>query len=192
MGGGSGGATVFLSQKTFAVLFTTLSAAQQLAGTPGRVNDLVLTLKPGSLSAVQRELRAALAAVRPPVSATISTRAGIPSYRVLYDDIKGDAEMWRAIALLLLAGAAFAALNLTTRIVEAQCREIGIGMALGVHPRLLAVRPLLFAAQVALIGVAFGAGVGYLGSSSSPPRPGSGSAGPATSPPAPATRSGAG
>jgi putative ABC transport system permease protein len=62
----------------------------------------------------------------------------------------------------VLAGAAFAALNLTTRIVEAQRREIGIGMALGVRPRLLAVRPLLFAAQVALIGVLFGIGVGYL------------------------------
>jgi len=162
MGGGSGGVTVFLSQKTYAVLFTTLSTAQQLAGAPGRVNDLVLTLKPGSLPTVQRELQAALAAVRPPVSATISARADIPSYRVLYDDIKGDAELWRAIAILLLAGAAFAALNLTTRIVEAQRREIGIGMALGVRPRLLAVRPLLFAAQVALIGVLFGAGVGYL------------------------------
>jgi putative ABC transport system permease protein len=161
-GGGSGGATVFLSQKTYAVLFTTLAAAQRLAGAPGRVNDLVLTLRPGSLAAVQRELKDALAAVRPPVSATVSTRADIPSYRVLYDDIKGDAEMWRVIAVLLLAGAAFAALNLTTRVAEAQRREIGIGMALGVRPWLLAVRPLLFAAQVALIGVAFGAGVGYL------------------------------
>jgi putative ABC transport system permease protein len=86
----------------------------------------------------------------------------ITSYRVLYEDIQGDEELWRAIAILLLAGAAFAALNLTTRIVEAQRREIGIGMALGVRPRLLAVRPLLFAAQVALIGVLFGIGVGYL------------------------------
>jgi len=163
MGGGSGGATVFLSQKTYAVLFTALGTAQQLAGAPGQVNDLVLTLKPGSSPATfQRELQAALAAVRPPVSATVSARADIPSYRVLYDDIKGDAELWRAIAILLLAGAAFAALNLTTRIVEAQRRETGIGMALGVRPSLLAVRPLLFAAQVALIGVLFGAGVGYL------------------------------
>jgi putative ABC transport system permease protein len=162
MGGGSGGATVFLSQKTYAVLFTTLATAQRLVGAPGRVNDLVLTLRPGSLPVVQRELRAALAAMRPPVSAAVTTKADMPSYRVLYEDIKGDAELWRAIAILLLAGAAFAALNLTTRIVEAQRREIGIGMALGVRPRLLAVRPLLFAAQVALIGVAFGAGVGYL------------------------------
>src|SRR5215469_3176920 len=163
MGGGSGGATVFLSQKTYAVLFSTLRTAQQLAGAAGRVNDLVLTVKPGSgVSALQGELAAALAAVRPPVSATVSARADIPSYRVLYEDIKGDAELWRAIAILLLAGAAFAALNLTTRVVEAQRREIGIGMALGVRPGLLAVRPLLFAAQVALIGMLLGAGVGYL------------------------------
>src|SRR5215471_14012816 len=161
--GGGGGTAVFLSQKTFAVLFTSLGAAQDLAGAPGRVNDLVLTLKPGGSQAVLRgELRAALAAMTPPVSGTVTTRAGIPSYRVLYDDIKGDEQLWRAIAVLVLAGAAFAALNLTTRIVEAQRREIGIGMALGVRPRLLAVRPLLFAAQVALIGVAFGIGVGYL------------------------------
>src|SRR6185437_3495142 len=36
--GGAGGATVFLSQKTYAVLFTTLATAQRLAGAPGRVN----------------------------------------------------------------------------------------------------------------------------------------------------------
>src|SRR5215470_11856714 len=161
--GGGGGTAVFLSQKTYAVLFTSLRTAQDLAGAPGRVNDLVLTLKPGASQAVLRhELRAALAGMSPPVSATVTTRPDIPSYRVLYDDIKGDEQLWRAVAILVLAGAAFAALNLTTRIVEAQRREIGIGMALGVRPRLLAVRPLLFAAQVALIGVVFGIGVGYL------------------------------
>jgi putative ABC transport system permease protein len=160
--GGGGGTAVFLSQKTFAVLFTSLRTAQQLAGAPGRVNDLVLTLKPGASRAMQGELRSALAVLKPPVSATVTTRADIPSYRVLYDDIKGDEQLWRAIAILVLAGAAFATLNLTTRIVEAQRREIGIGMALGMRPWLLAVRPLLFAAQVALIGVVFGIGVGYL------------------------------
>src|SRR5215467_2571550 len=161
--GGGGGTAVFLSQKTFAVLFTSLRTAQDLAGAPGRVNDLVLTLKPGgSVPALRTELRRALADMSPPVSATVTTRSDIPSYRVLYDDIKGDEQLWRAVAILVLAGAAFAALNLTTRIVEAQRREIGIGMALGVRPRLLAVRPLLFAAQVALIGVVFGIGVGFL------------------------------
>src|SRR5262249_8065790 len=151
------------SQKTFAVLFSALRAAQDLAGAPGRVNDLVLTLKPGTSRAVLRgELRTALAAMRAPVSTTVTTRDDTPSYRVRDEDVKGDEQLWGAIAVLVLAGAAFAALNLTTRIVEAQRREIGIGMALGVRPRLLALRPLLFAAQVALIGVAFGIGVGYL------------------------------
>jgi putative ABC transport system permease protein len=162
-GGGTAGAMVFLSQKIYAVLFTTLSTAQKLAGMRSRVNDLVLTIRPGSsASALRAELRATLASVRPPVSATVSSRGDIPSYRVLYHDIKSDAELWRAIAVLVLAGAAFAALNLTTRIVEAQRREIGIGMALGIRPRQLGVRPLLFAAQVALIGVLFGIAVGYL------------------------------
>ncbi|HUY49375.1 MAG TPA: FtsX-like permease family protein [Streptosporangiaceae bacterium] len=160
--GGAGG-TPFLSQKIYAVLFTTLATSQRLAGAPGRVNDLVLTLRPGTNRAlVQRELRSALAAAAPPVSATVTTRSEMPAYRVLYEDIDTDAQLWRVIALLVLAGAAFAALNLTTRIVEAQRREIGIGMALGVRPALLAVRPLLFAAQVALIGVVFGIGAGYL------------------------------
>jgi putative ABC transport system permease protein len=72
-----------------------------------------------------------------------------------------DARLWRVIALLVLFGAALAASNLTTRIVEAQRREIGIGMALGVPPRLLAVRPLLFGAQVALLGVVLGVLVGW-------------------------------
>src|SRR5262249_17378467 len=161
--GGGGGTAVFLSQKTFAVLFSSLGTAQDLAGAPGRVNDLVLTLKPRASQRVRGgELRAALGGMTPPVSATVTTRSEIPSYRVLYEDIKGDEQLWRAVAVLVLAGAAFAALNLTTRIVEAQRREIGIGMALGVRPRLLAVRPLLFAAQVALIGVLFGIGVGCL------------------------------
>lgn len=161
-GGGNGGAP-FLSDKTYAVLFTSLATAQRLAGTPGRVNDLVLTLRPGtSRVAVQRSLHAALAGARPPVSATVTTRGQMSAYRVLYQDIRSDEELWRVIAILVLAGAAFAALNLTTRVVEAQRREIGIGMALGVRTRLLAVRPLLFAAQVALIGVVFGVAVGYV------------------------------
>ncbi len=63
-------------------------------------------------------------------------------------------------AFLLLGAAAFAAFNLISRTVEAERREIGIGMALGVEPRALARRPLLLAAQIALAGVALGIPVG--------------------------------
>jgi putative ABC transport system permease protein len=159
---GGQGATPFLSQKSYGVLFTSLHTVQEATGAPGRVNDLVLTLRPGAdRAAVQRDLRRALDAAQPPVAATVTTRDDIDAYRILYKDIDGDAQLWRIIALLVLLGAAFAALNLTTRIVEAQRREIGIGMALGVPSRLLAVRPLLFGAQVALLGVVLGMGVGW-------------------------------
>jgi len=161
----------FLNQQSFAVVFSTLHTAQALAGAPGQVNDVVLTLRsaagPGSTTAVQAgtiadELRQVLAGTTPPISAVVTTKNELHSYRVLYDDIGGDEQLWRIVALLVLAGAAFAALNLTARIVEAQRREIGIGMALGLRPAALAVRPMLFGAQVALIGVVLGVVVGRL------------------------------
>lgn len=161
--GAQGGGTPFLSQKSYGVLFASLHTVQQAAGAPGAVNDLVLTLRPGAdRDAVVRELRQALDAAQPPVAATITTREDIDAYRILYEDVEGDARLWRVIAVLVLLGAALAALNLTTRIVEAQRREIGIGMALGVPSRLLALRPLLFGAQVALLGVVLGVLVGRL------------------------------
>jgi putative ABC transport system permease protein len=160
--GGQGGGTPFLSQKSYGVLFGSLHTVQQVTGAAGVVNDLVLTLRPGAdRDTVARELRQALDMSEPPVAATITTRQDIDAYRILYEDIDGDARLWRVIALLVLLGAALAALNLTTRIVEAQRREIGIGMALGVPARLLAVRPLLFGAQVALLGVTLGLLVGW-------------------------------
>lgn len=158
---GRQGALPFLSQKSFGVLFTGLHSAQLLTRAPSRVNDLVLTTTPGTESLVRSELEAALQST-PGVSGKVSTRSEVDSYRVLYDDIRGDERLWRIVALLVLAGAAFASFNLTTRIVEAQRREIGIGMALGVRASRLAIRPLLFGAQVALIGTALGVAVGWL------------------------------
>jgi len=156
--GGQGGMP-FLSQKSYGVLFASLHTAQQVTGAAGRVNDLVLTLRPGAdRDSVRQELRQALETMAPPLAATVSTRDDIDAYRILYDDIDGDAQLWRVIALLVLLGAA---LNLTSRVVAAQRREIGIGMALGVPSRLLAVRPLLFGAQIALLGVGLGMLVGW-------------------------------
>jgi putative ABC transport system permease protein len=159
---GEQGGTPFLSQRSFGVLFGSLHTAQRVVGAPGRVNDLVLTIRPGAdRHAVLRELRDAIDAAQPPLAATVSTRDDIDAYRILYDDIDGDAQLWRIIALLVLLGAAFAALNLTSRVVEAQRREIGIGMALGVPSRHLAVRPVLFGVQIALLGVALGLLAGW-------------------------------
>ena len=64
--------------------------------------------------------------------------------------------------MLILAGGAGGLLTLATRIVEAQRREIGIGMALGVPARELAIRPLLLGVQIAVAGVTFGTVLGLL------------------------------
>jgi putative ABC transport system permease protein len=69
--------------------------------------------------------------------------------------------MMNIFAALLLGAAAFAAFNLISRTVEAQRREIGIGMALGVSRGALARRPLLLGGQVALLGVLLGIPAGF-------------------------------
>ena len=161
LAGGQGGLP-FLSQKSFAILFTSLHSSQRISGAGQQVNDLVITVRPGTADVVAAELRQAIAEARPPLSARVTTREDIDAYRVLYEDIEGDRQLWQIIALLVFCGAAFAALNLTSRVVEAQRREIGIGMALGVRTPMLALRPLLFGAQVALAGVVLGVAVGWL------------------------------
>ena len=62
-----------------------------------------------------------------------------PVHRALYEDAHNDQTTWNIFAFLILFGAAFAAFNLVSRAVDAQRREIGIGMALGLPPRLLAL-----------------------------------------------------
>lgn len=153
----------FVSQASYAPLFTSLAEAQRIAGAPGRVNNAVLTLRTGApLTPFAVELRRALATASPALAATVTTRDQLASYNLLYADINSDEKLWRVIALLVLAGAALATVNLTTRVVEAERREMGIAMALGARPGLVATRPLLFAAAVSLIGVVLGVAVGEL------------------------------
>ena len=96
------------------------------------------------------------------VSATVSTRDDADAVRVLYEDIDNDQRFWNALSALVLLAAALAAFNLINRIVEAQRREIGIGMALGVPRPQLAVRPMMIGVQVAVLGTVAGLGVGLL------------------------------
>ncbi|MFN0089095.1 MAG: ABC transporter permease [Acidimicrobiales bacterium] len=152
----------FLAEQNFAALFGSLATAQALTGQPGRVNDLVLRLAPGAeVETVRAELADALGRAGFG-AATVSTRRDEASYRLLYDDIDSDQQLWNVISALVLAAAAIAAFNLVSRIVEAQRREIGIGMAMGVSPLRLAVRPLLIGAQVALAGAVLGVAVGLV------------------------------
>ena len=145
-----------------ATLFTDVATAQELAGRPGVVNDAVLTVvadaDPEALAdeiegLLDRELG---------VGAVASTRDDDPGFRALTEDVENDQLTFNVFAVLLFMGAVFAAFNLINRLAEQQRREIGIAMALGIRPRVIAVRPLLVGAQIALLGVVLGLGVGYL------------------------------
>ena len=152
----------FGAEAGFAVVFTSLRTAQSLSGERGRVNELVLRVKRGvSLATVQAELDRSLRHVVPGIGFTFTAGSQEAARRLLYKDAEGDQQMMNIFAALLLGAAAFAAFNLVSRTVEAQRREIGIGMALGARPRVLALRPLLLGGQVAVLGIALGIPAGF-------------------------------
>ncbi len=158
-----GGAGFFLADSGFASVYTSLPLSQQVSGATGQVNELVVGLAPDAEpTAIAGELSAALAAAEPPISATVTLGTEEISYRVLYEDIEQDEEFWTIIAMLMLIGATFAALNLISRVVEGERREIGIGMALGKPTWTLAVRPLLLGLEIAVVGVVLGLLIGWL------------------------------
>lgn len=151
-----------MAEADLATVYMHLADAQALVGRAEQVNDLVLTVAPGGdVAEVERELRAAAAAV-PGASLTVSDVDAVAAHRVLYEDIENDQQLFTAFAVLVLVAAALAAFNLVNRIVEAQRREIGIGMALGAPRRQLSVRPLMVGVQIAAIGVVAGVVVGLI------------------------------
>lgn len=165
----SGESGSLLAEAGFAVLFAGIESTQAMAGTPGQVNELVVRYEEG-LDEPAREqalsdVRAALALGLPNAALEFEPIENNREYRRLYDDIDGDQKLFNIFAGLILAGAAFAAFNLVGRIVEAQRREIGIGMAIGMSRSAIAIRPLLVGIQVSLLGAVFGTGVGlFVGS----------------------------
>jgi putative ABC transport system permease protein len=153
--------TIF-GESGYAVLWAPIETVQRRTGLDGQANDLVITYREGvTPEAGQAAIEEALAIALPGVGAATTRQDQDRVLRMLYDDIDGDQRFNNVFALLILFGAAFAAFNLTGRIIESQRREIGIGMALGVPTVQLASRPLLVGVQVALLGVVFGVGVGF-------------------------------
>ncbi|MDH3683540.1 MAG: ABC transporter permease, partial [Acidimicrobiia bacterium] len=144
-----------------AIAYLPLDTAQDVTGRTGQVNDVVLTLSDGADRAATED-RLAAAVAGSTISATVTTRDDATAVRVLYEDIDNDQRFWNALSALVLAAAALAAFNLVSRIVEAQRREIGIGMALGVARWRLAIRPMLVGVQVGVLGALAGVGVGLL------------------------------
>lgn len=148
--------TGFGGESTLGVLYTSLATAQRIAQRPGQVSELVLRLTPGTspvavAAAVRRALRRSLpgATVTPGTSEQAST--------ILFRDARNDQRMMSVFGLLVLVGASIAAFNLVGRTVEAERREIGIGMALGLPTGRLALRPMLLGAEIALAGTLLGA-----------------------------------
>ena len=150
----------FGAEASYAVVFTSLATAQRLSGHKGQVNELVVRAPGANLDRLQQQIAASLHRSAPQAGLTFTRRAAEPAYRLIYKDAKGDQRMMNIFAFLLLGAAAFAAFNMVSRTVEAQRREIGIGMALGVRPLLLGIRPLLLGLEIAVLGVAIGIPVG--------------------------------
>ncbi len=150
-----------LGRSNLAVLFAPLAAAQDISGRAGVVNDLVLTLEPGADAAAVTEQLIDGAASQDGVLLDVITREATPSYIGLTGSPEIDQGIYNAISLLLFVGAAFAALNFSARMVEAQRREIGNSMAIGERPRSIVIRPLLIGLQIGIIGMILGVAVGY-------------------------------
>ena len=151
------------SAANFAMLFTTLGTAQSLLGQPGQANDLVLRVVPGAdVDQVQRDVDQAMATTAPTIGYAWTRGPDDPARQQLYHGVASSQQLYTIFAALLLGGAAFGAFNLTVRIVEAQRREIGVAMALGTPRSRIAIRPLLLGLEVAVLGAAFGVGVGLV------------------------------
>lgn len=149
------------AQGNIATVYLPIDAAEEAAGLTNQVNELLVRVPPGAdmdaaEAAIERRLRQAL----PDRSARISRASEEPGTEQIFRDAENDQKTYTVFAILILAGAALAAFNLVSRAVEAQRREIGIGMALGAEPRALARRPLLLGVQIGVIGAALGVPIG--------------------------------
>lgn len=152
----------FMGEANYAVVFTSLETAQHLLDFDDAVNELVLTVAPGTdLALLEGQIEQALATRAPGSGFTFTPKAEEPSFRINEQDIHGDQQMYDIFALLIFGGAVVAAFNLIARMVESQRREIGTAMVIGLSPLQIAIRPMLVAAEIALLGVAFGVGVGW-------------------------------
>lgn len=147
----------FMGESSFAVLFMPLETVQKLSGRAGLINDTLLLLDQGTdREAVRAEVEKRMAAAFPVTGIEFMTPDQDQAHKLLYTDAREDQNIWDTVAWLFLIGAALGAFNLAGRIVEAQRRQFGIGMALGVPRRWIAFRPMLVGLQIALMGTLLG------------------------------------
>lgn len=151
------------AQANFAAVFVPLATAQVLTHQPGRADTVMVTLVKGAdREVVRREIEASLKQALPETGFNIKIPEDDTVYRLTFDTIAMNQEIYDIMIVLFMAGAMFGTFNLVSRMIESQRRQIGIGMALGMPPRLLVIRPLLVGAQIAILGAVFGCGIGLL------------------------------
>jgi putative ABC transport system permease protein len=151
------------AQANFAAVFTPLETAQTLTDHPNMANNAVMTLTDeADRDIIRAEIDQALTAALPDVGFSLRNREENTVYHLVFQSITMNQQVYNIMIILFMAGAIFGAANLASRIVEAQRRQIGIGMALGMSPRWLAIRPLLVGAQIAVLGAFFGLVLGLL------------------------------
>lgn len=153
--------TGFGGESTLGVVYAPLPAVQRLAGRRGRVNEVLVRFAPGTDTARARAaVRRAVARAYPGSDVVAGTAE--QAHTILFRDARNDQRMMSFFGLLVLLGASIAAFNLAGRSVEAERREIGIGMALGLPTRRLALRPVLLGAEISLLGALLGAGLAWV------------------------------
>ncbi len=154
--------TTLQGAQTRAVVYAPITLVQHLTGQPGMANDVAVTLRRGAAAAVvAQRLAAGVERDLPGTAVTVTIRSDDPLTRALYDEVSSEQRVFDVFALLILAGAGFATFSLTRRAVEAQRRDIGIAMALGVTPRRIATRPAIMATAIGALGVGLGAVAGW-------------------------------
>jgi len=150
-----------MAEAGFAALFLPLETVQELADLPGMANDVLISVAAGTdVDVVEGALQEAMARAFPEVGVTSEEKTENEVYSLLYEDISGDQAMFSIFAFLLLGGAALGTFTLVSRMVESQRREIGIHMALGVHPGVIARRYLIAGTEIALLGALLGLAAG--------------------------------
>lgn len=150
-----------MAEASFAALFVPLKTAQEMAGLPGMVNDVLITVTDDAdVDSVEQALAQALSEQFPHVGSTLEQKAENQVLNLLYEDASNDQVLLNTFAFLLLIGAALGSFTLLSRMVESQRREIGINMALGVPPFTIARRYLFAAAQIAFLGTLLGLAAG--------------------------------
>lgn len=153
---------LLFAQSSFAALFVPLEIAQtilhQATSLPlGYVNEVIFLLKSeADLEEFITDLEDYFLGHFPLISFEFIEKHEQPAYKMQEEDIPGDQSLYYIFSFLILIIAAFGAYNLISRVVNSQRRQIGINMALGVPPRQIAYRYLLFSLEITLGGIFFG------------------------------------